>query len=161
MKSCHYPLADPVGASDAYPNPQSNLINGHVVFGTNYTKEESIPVGCIQPACQLNVLWWLPLGVSTGGGISLDLGYPPPPHHYPLDILTLPSPWTYPPLPGHTHPPLVTRGGHHWRHIHPLLLWTDRRNSFAGGNNRLLSPSEVSAPPLGNPGSATVIMNTS
>ena len=49
------------------------------------------------------VFWWLPLGVSTGGGyprsqiwgwvgIPWDLGYPSP------DILTS---WTYPPL-GHT-----------------------------------------------------------
>ena len=57
-----------------------------------------------------------PLGVSTGGGypkshvyrggIPWDLEYSPPP-----DIPT--------PSSGHTHPLIVTPGGHHMRHTHP------------------------------------------
>ena len=30
-------------------------------------QQESIPVGCILPACQPYVFRWPPLGVSTGG----------------------------------------------------------------------------------------------
>ena len=78
--------------------------------------------------------------------IGPGINHPYP--HYPLDILTLPSPWTYPSLPGHTHPLLMTRGGHHWRHTHPLPLWTDRRNSFACGNNKLLFPLLLLVPLL-------------
>ena len=34
-----------------------------------YKKEvqESIPVGCVPPACQPYMFWWPPLGVSSGG----------------------------------------------------------------------------------------------
>ena len=31
-------------------------------------RQESIPVGCVLPACQPYLFWWTPLGVSTGGG---------------------------------------------------------------------------------------------
>ena len=35
-----------------------------------YLKQESIPVGCVQPACQLYMFWWLPLGVTSGGSTN-------------------------------------------------------------------------------------------
>ena len=40
----------------------------------NNDKQESLPVGCIPPVCQLYVFWWPLLGVSTRG-VSWDLGY--------------------------------------------------------------------------------------
>ena len=72
-----------------------------VRLGVNKHQQENILVGSVLPACQLYVL------VATtrcqyqwGMGIPWDLGYQPP-------------------HPGHTHPLLVTPGGHHWRHTHP------------------------------------------
>ena len=42
-----------------------------------YYKQESIPVGCVPPACQPNV-WWPPLAVSSGGWGGYDpRGYDP------------------------------------------------------------------------------------
>ena len=32
------------------------------------TIQDSIPVGCVPPTCQLYVFRWPPLDVSTGGG---------------------------------------------------------------------------------------------
>ena len=47
-------------------NQQMYVILHHI--SVKYlSKQESIPVGCVPPACQLNVLWWPPLGVSTQG----------------------------------------------------------------------------------------------
>ena len=116
-----------------YPFPQyqdERTVSKHKV------QQESIPVGCVPPTYQPYVLWWPPIGVSTGGGeyprtyvqwggvgIPWDLGYPPlyihtsPPGH--AHSLDTPTPWTRPP-PGHAHSLLVTHGGHHWRHTHPL-----------------------------------------
>ena len=54
------------------------------------TRQESIAVGCVPPACQPYMFWWLPLGVSTsgwlgilgegilGGGMYSQVWYPPP-----------------------------------------------------------------------------------
>ena len=33
-------------------------------------QQESIPVGCILPACQPYVFWWPPLDVRTGEGVG-------------------------------------------------------------------------------------------
>ena len=48
--------------------------------------EDSIPVGCVPPACQPHVFRWLPLDVSPAGGGELGI---PIDHTYPLDIPTL------------------------------------------------------------------------
>ena len=87
-------------------------------------------------------------GYTMGPGIPTPLGKLIPldqfrhRHNYPLWTY---SPWKYPSLsPGHTHPLLVTPGGHHWRHAHPYHRWTDRNlwkhylpaTSFAGGKKR-------------------------
>ena len=94
------------------------------------SKQESIPVGCVPPACQLNVLWWPPLGVSTQGvgipgpmsrGRWIYIPTPTPqtyqfPRHTPLDI---PSP-----TPRHTHPMNLPLGHTHSTpgHIPPQPL---------------------------------------
>ena len=54
------------------------------------------------------------MSVLVGMGTPWGLGYPLPGHTNPLDTS---SPWTYSPS-RHTHPLLVTHGGHHWRHTH-------------------------------------------
>ena len=67
--------------------------------------------------------------LGPGGGYTMGPGIPTPlgklipldqfrhRHNYPL--WTYP-PWKYPSLsPGHTHPLLVTPGGHYWRHTTP------------------------------------------
>ena len=50
----------------------TELLLSHLLFPpwTHYCmiKQENIPVGCVTPTCQLYVLFWLPLGVSTRGG---------------------------------------------------------------------------------------------
>ena len=57
---------------------------------------ESIPVGCVLPAYQPYLFWWLPLGVGTGGRIGIPT----------------PSRDTYPPrrdlTPGIPSPPAPT-----------------------------------------------------
>ena len=114
-------------------NQQMNVILYHI--SVKYlSKQESISVGCVRPTCQLYVLWWPPLGVSTqgvgipgpmsGGGwvythptdIPIPQTYPPPGHTQPHPQTYAPhehTPWTYPltsriyptPSPGHIHPP--------------------------------------------------------
>ena len=71
-------------------------------------QQESIPVGCVPPACQLYCTVLVAL-VAGGGYPRSQGGWVPNP------------PPTYPPPPGyspprHTYP---TPCGIHWRHIHP------------------------------------------
>ena len=107
----------------------------------NIWKPENIPVRCALPACQPYMFWWLPLGVSTsgnGGWVSQVPWYThtyghthftPPGHTAHLDIAPrhIPHPSGHTPTPSwHTHPLLVTLGGHHWKHTDPLTcppLW--------------------------------------
>ena len=63
-----------------------------------HNKHESIPVACGPPTCQPYVLWWLPLGVSTSGGVSI----PGPMSRWWVDI--------------HTHHPPCPL-------VHPATLW--------------------------------------
>ena len=93
----------------------------------NIWKQESIPVRYALPACQPYMFWWLPIGVSTSGdeGWVFQVPWytnthgntdPTPPGHTPhLDI----PPRHIPHPSGHTHPLLVTLGGHHWKHTDP------------------------------------------
>ena len=53
-------------------------------------QQESIPVGCVPPTCQLYVFWWRLLGVSTMGISQVPWHI----HPHPLDFP--PTPWTYP-----------------------------------------------------------------
>ena len=39
--------------------------------GMKKTRQESIAVGCVPPACQPYMFWWLPLGVSTSGWVGI------------------------------------------------------------------------------------------
>ena len=74
-----------------------------------FSKQESIPVGCIPLACQPYVFWWLPVDVSTrGGGYTMGLGiFTTPGHTHPLIYPPL-----YIPIPDKSNCP---------KHTHPLL----------------------------------------
>ena len=47
----------------------SNSVIATVVKRTVSHVNTLIPVGCIPPACQPYMFWWLPLGISTGGWV--------------------------------------------------------------------------------------------
>ena len=83
-------------------------------------QQDSISVGYVPPICQPYVLWWSPLGFSTGGGISqvscLEGVYIPTP------LVYLP-PWTYPPTPWKGP---GTRDTHPHRRDQAYTPWTDR-----------------------------------
>ena len=106
------------------------LLNRHPSppFLEHSRKQDSIPVGCIPSACQPYMLWWPPLGVSTGAegipdpmseGVSIRThSLSPPPSGVPTSVWYtsplecpapalwythpspsgVPNPWRYPPL---------------------------------------------------------------
>ena len=60
------PFADPNGMR---PLSRSNFFHFHAVFGKKIAKQDSIPVGCVPPACQMYVFWWPPLvSIPMGKG---------------------------------------------------------------------------------------------
>ena len=78
-------------------------------FAIKKEVQESIPVGCVPPACQPYMFWWPPLGVSSGGWVFSDRshvwggGWIPPEY----------SSWQVPCLGVSTHSPTwdLKRGG--------------------------------------------------
>ena len=80
-------------------------VGGFMVDDRRCKQKESIPVGCLPPACWL-YMWWLPLGAS--GDIPTHPRHTHPRHTHPW---TYPTTWSYPTTlvipnhPGHTHSP--------------------------------------------------------
>ena len=85
-------------------------------YTAKYSKQESIPVGCVPPACQPDMFWWPPLGVRTGGGwLGIQGSYPP----------RIPTP---PGIPDPTHeirtPPILTENFSKKWEKYKIIFWS-------------------------------------